>query len=78
LAQREGIDTALEPPLRQAMLQVGLQTRRALVAFLGRLGEQFQDDVSEWLRQWPVLTRRSRLQGYMAVDPTQCIVSRKG
>ena len=70
LAQREGVDPALSLPCSKAAPEVALQAGRGLVALLGGLGEQLQDEGGERGRdsRHP-LARRHRLSGDMAVDP---------
>ena len=70
LARRERVDAVSMLPRSKAASEVKLQAGRGLVALLGGLGEQLQDDGGERGRDSRhALDRRHRLSGDMAVDP---------
>ena len=70
LAEREGVDPVLRLPCGKAAPEVARQAGRGLVALLGGLGEQLQDDGREYGRdsRQPLAGRRW-LSGDVAVDP---------
>jgi hypothetical protein len=73
----ERLDATLRLPLPQAALEVGDNARGGLVALLGRLGEQLQDDGGDCGGDRQPLTGRHRLSGDMAVNPLHGIGSRE-
>ena len=70
LAQREGVDPAVSLPFSKAASEVVLQAGCGLVALLGGLGEQLQDDGGDrGGDRLPPLAGRHRFSRDMAVDP---------
>ena len=77
--QGERIDPPPQLPCSQALAEVGLDTRRGLIAFLSGLGEEFHDDGRDRCRDTVhPLAGRHRLSRDMAVHPLHGIGGRKG
>ena len=69
-SQRERLDLAGRFPFRQTALQIARETGRGLVAVLGGLGQELQDDRRERFRDaGDTLARRHRCPGDVAVNP---------
>jgi hypothetical protein len=79
LAQGERLDPPAGAPLREAPLQIALEAARALVAVLGHLGEQLQDDTRERFgHRGDDLRWRHGRAGDVAVDPLDGIARLEG
>ena len=79
LAQRERGDNPRVLPLLEALLEVVLESRGALVALLGNLREQPEDNLRQHGGQRrPNLIGRRRLACHVAIDPAERVAGLEG